>query len=136
MGPAENPPRGGEGSSEERVRPCLECGTILPFNADACSLCGTRMTEGGAVEEAVKPCMACEALISEEDIFCPECGDFALRVSTDSQAAVLAPLGTQAGQAVTVLARALSVLVAVLALAVLVAVLVEAFEAREVAASF
>jgi len=91
---------------------------------------------GAAVEEAVKPCMACEALISEEDIFCPKCGDYALSVSMDSRDAVLPPLGSQAGQAVTWLARALSVLVALLALAVLVAALVEAWAARELARSF
>ena len=122
--------------AEERVRPCLECGTILPFDAESCSLCGVRLGAGEGEEEAVKPCVVCEELISEEDIFCPECGDFALHVSTEDRVADQAALGSHGGAAVTLLARILSILVVVAALAVAVAVALEAWKTRELGASF
>lgn len=64
------------GSPDEgRVKPCLECGTILPFDATTCSLCGAPV--GGGDEEAVKPCLACEKIVPFDAFYCPECGDFA-----------------------------------------------------------
>ncbi|MFH0944683.1 MAG: zinc ribbon domain-containing protein [Planctomycetota bacterium] len=130
--PGERP----QDDAEERVRPCLECGTILPFDAESCSLCGVRFASGEGEEEAVKPCVACEALISEEDIFCPECGDFALYVSSEDRSKDVAALGSQAGATATLLARILSVLVVVAALAVLVAVALEAWKTRDLGGSF
>ncbi len=99
-------------AAEERVRPCLECGTILPFDAEVCSLCGSRGA-GAAAEEAVKPCLACEALIGEDDIFCPACGDFALRVDVDRGMQPRPRIGAQEGGAAQLLARVLAVVVAV-----------------------
>ncbi|MBI4878299.1 MAG: zinc ribbon domain-containing protein [Planctomycetes bacterium] len=115
-------------AQDERVRPCLECGTILPFDAEVCSLCGTCVQAGA--EEAVKPCLACEALIPESDFFCPQCGDFALRVPVEAGASHVPPLGSQEGRAMTVLSRAVSIAVFLTALLLVGAVAVEAWRVR------
>lgn len=106
-------------AAEERVKPCLECGTIVPFDAEVCSLCGSR-AGGSADEEAVKPCLACEALIAEDDLFCPECGDFALRVDVDRGMQPRPRIGAQEGGAAQVLSRVLAVVVALGAVVLLV----------------
>jgi RNA polymerase subunit RPABC4/transcription elongation factor Spt4 len=84
-------------ADEERVRPCLECGSILPFGAEICSLCGERYAVDRIEEQAVKPCLACNAIIPARDLFCPDCGDFTLAVHVDRER--LEPLGAGAGHA-------------------------------------
>lgn len=101
-------------AAEERVKPCLECGTIMPFDAEVCSLCGSR-AGGAAAEEAVKPCLACENLLAEADIFCSKCGDFALRVDVDRGMQPRSRIGAQEGGAAQVLSRFLAVAIAVAA---------------------
>jgi RNA polymerase subunit RPABC4/transcription elongation factor Spt4 len=63
----------------ERVKWCLHCEAILPFDQETCSVCGASAAAGGA-DEAVRPCLTCSELIPEADFFCPKCGDFALAV--------------------------------------------------------
>ena len=98
---------------EERVKPCLECGTILPFDAEVCSLCGAREGGSAGAEEAIKPCLACEALIPEDDIFCPKCGDFALRVDVDRGAQSRPRIGASEGFAAQLLSRVVSIVIVV-----------------------
>jgi len=99
-------------SMEERVKPCLACGTIMPFDGEVCSLCGAR--EAGAQgEEAIKPCLACEALIPEDDIFCPDCGDFALRFDVDRGAQSRPRIGAQEGFAAQLLCRLVSIVIVI-----------------------
>lgn len=116
---------------EERVKPCIKCGAIMPFDEEVCSLCGTRAAGTGEGEEAVKPCMACEELISEEDLFCPKCGDFSLRVAADTSATDVVPLGIREGGAVSLLARGLAVVIMLLAVVVTVTVILEAWRVRD-----
>lgn len=96
--------------AEERVRPCLECGTILPFDAEVCSLCGEQYRvlskRGGANAEAVKPCLACDAIIPERHLFCPNCGDFTLSVEVGTS--FIPPIGSRTGRSLEFAVRALS----------------------------
>lgn len=114
----------GDASTEERVVPCLECGAILPFDADTCVLCGAVAVGEEGREEAVKPCLACEALIPEDDFFCAECGDFALTV-TQSEHAPVQRLGAREGRVTTFLARLVTAVVLMAALIMVVTIVVE-----------
>ncbi len=119
-------------ATEERVRPCLECETVLPFDTEVCGLCGTRTRTAAAdEEEAVKPCLACEALIPESDIFCSNCGDFALRVTEDGFDKIVGPIGAREGGAVTFLSRLDSIVILVTAIALVSAVVVEWLRSRD-----
>ncbi len=93
----------------ERVRFCLECGEVLPFDAVRCPGCGTlesmppapgaRSTSG---EQGT--CPACGAARPENLLFCPRCGvEFGapagvaragLVQATERQATVIAGLST------------------------------------------
>ena len=111
---------------EERVRPCLECGTILPFDAELCSLCGVSVRPGARKAnepEAVKPCLACEALIGESALFCPDCGDFTLSVAAPDAGTI--PPVRESGSAVAFVSRSVSVLIAASAAAMLIAVAID-----------
>lgn len=108
---------------EERVKICLECETILPFDAEVCSLCGTRCLRKPGDEEAVKPCLACEALIPASDLFCPVCGDFTLTVRAEGR--TLAPLGAREGGLSVLLARIAAVAIAAGGLALAVTALLD-----------
>lgn len=112
-------------AAEERVKPCLECGTILPFDAEACSLCGVFAGRKSSADEAVKPCLACNALIAEEDFFCPSCGDFALRVDVDQDLRPRERIGAQEGGAAQGLSRVLAAVVALGAAALLAGVVLD-----------
>lgn len=118
--------------AEERVKPCLECGTILPFDAEICSSCGTRAQSGkedsSRDEEPVKPCLACGALIGEEALFCPECGDFTLSVRGATTRAP--PIGAREGGLAAALSRAVAILVFVSALAMLFAIVLDYVQTR------
>lgn len=89
----------------ERVKWCLHCEAILPFDQETCSVCGASTAANGG-EEAVRPCLTCSELIPEADFFCPKCGDFALAVPAhDAGAPALAAF--EAGT-VTLLQRVLA----------------------------
>jgi len=103
---------------EERVRPCLECGTILPFNAEICSLCGERYRVGRIDEEAVKSCLACDEIIPARHLFCPKCGDFTLEVAIPSD--FVPQIGAREGALVQGAVRVLAVSTVIAAAALLV----------------
>lgn len=90
----------------ERVKWCLHCEAILPFDQETCSVCGASTGASGA-EEAVRPCLTCSELIPETDFFCPKCGDFALAVPAHDAGAP-AILAIEAGT-VTTLQRVLAI---------------------------
>jgi RNA polymerase subunit RPABC4/transcription elongation factor Spt4 len=104
---------------EERVKPCLQCEAVLPFDAETCSLCGASSRKSGA-EEAVKPCLTCGELLPAADFFCPECGDFALSIPAESTHT--APLGQREQGALAVLSRTLAWTIAIAALVLLATV--------------
>ena len=118
-----DPQRATAPSAEERVRPCLECGTILPFDAEICSLCGERYATSRIDAEAVKPCMACDAVIPARHLFCPECGDFTLAMRIDREN--LQPLGAREGRALQWLVRLLATATVAVAALLLVASVLE-----------
>lgn len=115
------------GPAEERVKPCLDCGTIIPFDAEMCSLCGAsagrRSNATSADEEPIKPCMACEALIPASALFCPECGDFTLSVAAVSGS--VPPIGSREGGAAAALSRVVAVVIAAAGLLFLAGVLAD-----------
>jgi len=98
---------------DDRVKPCLQCESILPFDAETCSLCGATCRPD-AGEEAVKPCLTCGALIPETGFFCPECGDYAADLPSGSDS--IPPLGERERGALTVLSRMLAWSVAIAAI--------------------
>ncbi len=100
--------------AEERVRPCLECGTILPFDAEICSLCGERYRVGRISEEAVKPCLACDEIIPARHLFCPKCGDFTLEVTVPQE--FVPQIGAREGAMLLYGVRCLSVVTVVVAI--------------------
>lgn len=110
--PARPPAR----AEEDRVRPCLECGNLLPFDAEICSLCGDRAAARD--DEAVKPCLACGAVIGANQLFCPECGDFTLSIAAGE--ASIPPLGEREGRAIRMVAHVLAFGVLAAAAALLV----------------
>ena len=113
------------GPTEERVKPCLECGTILPFDAELCSLCGVSARAAKAADEPepIKPCLACGALIGESALFCPDCGDFTLSVETPSLADL--PRVGETGRGVAALSKLVSGMILVAGLTLLVVVAVD-----------
>jgi RNA polymerase subunit RPABC4/transcription elongation factor Spt4 len=108
---------------EERVRPCLECGTILPFKAEVCSLCGERYRVGRIDEESVKPCLACDDIIPARHLFCPKCGDFTLDVEIGTN--FVPQIGAREGAVVQGAVRVLAVGTVVAALALVVSAITD-----------
>lgn len=124
-------------SVEERVKACLQCGTVLPFDAELCSLCGASARPGAAARafsdpEPIKPCLACQSLIAESALFCPDCGDFTLSVAVPDFSSP--PLGAEEASAVTLLSRLVAVLFAVSAAAILVVSVLDFMRVRAVPA--
>lgn len=111
---------------EERVRPCLECGTILPFNAEICSLCGERYRVGRIDEEAVKSCLACDEIIPARHLFCPKCGDFTLEVAVPSE--FVPQIGAREGAVVQGAVRLLAIGTVASAAVLLVAGALDAYQ--------
>jgi hypothetical protein len=64
-------PSAGEG---ERVRFCLACGEILPYEQRRCPSCGH--LEPGSRDGAppARPCPACGDGVAAERLFCASCG--------------------------------------------------------------
>jgi len=69
--PARPEPRG-EG---ERVRACLACGALVPFEDVVCPACGhEEASHPGSPGERVIACPACLEFLSASLLFCPACG--------------------------------------------------------------
>ncbi len=112
---------------DERVKPCLDCEAVIPFDAEVCSLCGSRTRKSPDGEEAVRPCLACDALVPEQDLFCPACGDFALAIRSHERPGgrLPEPLGTREGRAANVLTRGVAMMVALIGVMMALAVAYE-----------
>jgi RNA polymerase subunit RPABC4/transcription elongation factor Spt4 len=70
----------GAPASDERVRPCLQCGVILRFDQDPCPECGAR-AKGG--DDRVKPCAQCEEIVPFEQLYCEKCGELSIPIQRD-----------------------------------------------------
>ena len=58
----------------ERIRPCMKCGTLLPFSALKCTGCQAS-TEGAARDgERVRSCLSCGIIVTFDQDPCPACG--------------------------------------------------------------
>ena len=53
----------------ERIRVCLACGELVPFEERTCPSCGH-----DEPIEGLAPCPGCGQAVPEELIFCPGCG--------------------------------------------------------------
>lgn len=121
---------------EERVKPCLECGTILRFDAEICALCGVAPGQRAPAvavaeeDEAIKPCLACEALIPASALFCPDCGDFTLSVT--GVEGTIPPIGSREGGAAAALSRVVAGLVAASGVTLLLAILLDFLSTQQI----
>jgi len=70
----------GAPASDERVRPCLQCGVILRFDQDPCPECGAR-AKGG--DDRVKPCAQCGEIVPFEQLYCEKCGELSIPIQRD-----------------------------------------------------
>ncbi|HTE06673.1 MAG TPA: zinc ribbon domain-containing protein [Planctomycetota bacterium] len=116
-----------DGSSEreqgvgERVRFCLECGAVLPFDATRCPACGASEPGARPAGEAGATCPACGALGPAGLLFCGACGAEVgararLPVPTPRSAARLAEDGPpERASALAMLSLVLAVLAPLLA---------------------
>jgi RNA polymerase subunit RPABC4/transcription elongation factor Spt4 len=59
---------------QERIRPCMKCGALLPFSALRCGACGTAVAGAPAADERVRPCLQCGVILRFDQDPCPECG--------------------------------------------------------------
>lgn len=60
------------GPPAERVRFCLECGAVLPFEQRECPVCGAAAAEPGGPPTV--PCRVCGVSLEAGRLFCPACG--------------------------------------------------------------
>lgn len=58
----------------ERVRFCLDCGAVLPFDATRCPACGAREPGAATTAGPRRPCPACGVSQPESLLFCSACG--------------------------------------------------------------
>ena len=58
----------------DRVRLCLSCGQVLPFEQRTCTSCGHFDPTAEKPDEATSTCPACGASKRETLLFCPRCG--------------------------------------------------------------
>jgi hypothetical protein len=58
----------------DRVRFCLSCGQVLPFEQRTCTSCGHFDPTAEKPDEATSTCPACGASKRETLLFCPRCG--------------------------------------------------------------
>ena len=58
----------------DRVRFCLACGQVLPFEQRTCSSCGHFDPTGDRPDEPTSTCPACGASKRRVLLFCPRCG--------------------------------------------------------------
>jgi RNA polymerase subunit RPABC4/transcription elongation factor Spt4 len=70
----------GAPATDERVRPCLQCGVILRFDQDPCPQCGARAK---GEEDRVKPCAQCGELVPFEQLYCEKCGELSVPIQSD-----------------------------------------------------
>jgi len=63
------------GAEAQRVRACLECGELVPYEERSCAHCGYHeplMTAAAA--KTSEPCPECGRDVPTGLIFCPKCG--------------------------------------------------------------
>jgi RNA polymerase subunit RPABC4/transcription elongation factor Spt4 len=58
----------------ERVKPCLSCDALIPFEAKVCPLCSSRQ----AALPSTRPCPSCSTSLEPRALFCPKCGKLAV----------------------------------------------------------
>lgn len=56
-------------SDKDRVKPCLACDQLIPFNAGKCPYC-----RSDQADPASRTCLRCASSIERTSIFCPHCG--------------------------------------------------------------
>lgn len=60
---------------DDRVRICLACGAVLPFDEVTCSACGhAESSHPESPGEPVVACPACLQFLAASLLFCPSCG--------------------------------------------------------------
>jgi RNA polymerase subunit RPABC4/transcription elongation factor Spt4 len=64
----------GDAPAQERIRPCLKCGALVPFSAPRCGACGTPTPGSPGVDERVRPCQQCGVILRFDQDPCPQCG--------------------------------------------------------------
>jgi uncharacterized membrane protein YvbJ len=104
----------------ERVRFCLECGAVLPFDATRCPACGASEPGARPAGGPGAPCPACGALQPAGLLFCGACGAevgarAGLPVPAARSAARLAEDGSERAGAIAMLSLVLAVLAPLLA---------------------
>ena len=62
-------------AEQDRVKLCLSCDRLIPFDAAVCPLCGNTQPTAGKR----KACVVCSASIPDRSIYCSECGCLAVR---------------------------------------------------------
>jgi RNA polymerase subunit RPABC4/transcription elongation factor Spt4 len=74
-GPDGRPPRPAPSDDGERVRACLACGALMPFEEVICPACGhEEAAHPASPGERVIACPACLEFLSASLLFCPACG--------------------------------------------------------------
>lgn len=58
----------------ERVRSCLGCGELVPFELRTCPACGHHEPLASAAAGQARACPACEHEVPDERLFCGACG--------------------------------------------------------------
>lgn len=59
---------------QERIRPCMKCGALLPYSALRCGACGAPVAGAPAPDERVRPCLQCGVILRFDQDPCPQCG--------------------------------------------------------------
>ena len=76
----------------ERVRFCLTCGEVLPFDASRCPACGAREPGAPTASGPVLPCPSCGNRQPASLLFCGKCGaEIGAEVGVPWSAARVAP---------------------------------------------
>ena len=78
----------------DRVRFCLACGQVLPYEQRTCTSCGHFDPTADRPDEATSICPACGASKRESLSFCPRCG---IDVSLPRAAAPADPTAPDSG---------------------------------------
>ena len=66
----------------ERVRPCLRCGALLPYELNRCTDCGFE-ANATTPTERVRVCLGCDRLLTYDVDPCPSCGAPARRMGEE-----------------------------------------------------
>ena len=107
------PARRGDG---ERVRFCLACGAVVPFDQATCSACGHVETGlPGSPGEPVVACRSCLEFLPASLLFCPACGAEITPPAAPPAREAMTPVAASAGP-IPLLCASLSLLAPLLAL--------------------